>query len=269
MGIDELSFPPTLIALFILTFGLIFGSFSSVLALRIPAGKSIVTPPSSCPKCDRILAPWENFPLISYLALRGRCRGCYQPIGRIYPLMEFGTASLYVAGVYSGGITPLGLAYSGFAVITLPLVLIDLGYKRLPNVLTYSGFIWGLFAAILSAFLSSDLSEVSEPLITSLGCAIFFLLLNLISRGGMGMGDVKLAGVIGITLALAGWHHAIFGILLGFLVGGLFSLALLLSKRAAIGTAIPFGPWMLLGAWIAIILGPESAVNVLQLWSIT
>lgn len=268
MGLDVLGAQPIVVSLLIVAFGLVFGSFASVLALRIPAGLSIVTPPSACPQCHRVLPPWENFPLISYLILRGRCRGCGKPIGAFYPLMEIGTAALYVVAVYAGGITPLGLAYAGFAVITLPLVVIDVRYKRLPNVLTYAGFAWGLFAAGMSASLTGNVSDVREPLLAGLGCAAFFLLLNIVSRGGMGMGDVKLAAVIGVTLGIAGWQHAVFGILLGFIAGGVVSMALLILKRAKLGTAIPFGPYMLLGAWVAVLLGPEVAGEVLQLWSL-
>lgn len=269
MNLDILSFHPALVSLLILGYGLILGSFSSVLATRIPQGKSIVTPPSSCPSCKRTLTPWENIPIISYLVLGGKCRGCSEPIGLFYPLMELGTAALIFLAFFAGGITPLGLAYAGFAVITLPLVVIDLREKRLPNKLTYSGFVWGLGVAALSTFISSNQSDLWEPLICGISCSLFFLLLNLLSRGGMGMGDVKLAGVIGVTLSIAGWQHAVIGIFFGFLAGGIFSAVLLLIGRAKFGAAIPFGPWMLFGAWFAMILTPEITREIIGLWTIS
>jgi leader peptidase (prepilin peptidase)/N-methyltransferase len=253
----------------IVAFGLIFGSFSSVLALRIPEGKSIITPPSQCPNCHRELSPWENIPLISFLILRGRCRGCQAKIAAIYPLMEIGTAALYLLAVICGGVTPVGLAFTGFAVVTLPLFIIDWKYRRLPNILTYSTIIWSLCAGIIAALIRSDFGQLREPVLSGLGCALFFLLLNLISRGGMGMGDVKLAGVIGITLGIAGWQQAIFAIALGFLIGGIASIVLLLFRRVSFGASIPFGPSMLIGAWLAIVLGADPAHQFLQLWSVS
>lgn len=257
---------PTLIAVFVVLFGLVFGSFASVLTVRIPEGKSIVFPDSACPRCGRWLPPWENIPLLSYLVLRGRCRGCGERIGLFYPLMELGTAVLYVAAVYAGGLTPVGLAYSGFAVLTLPLVIIDLRHKRLPNVLTFSGFVWALLSAGIAAVLDGDRQVLLTSLFSGLGCAAFFLLLNIVSRGGMGLGDVKLAGVIGSTLGIVSWQLAVFGILCGFLAGGVTSVWLLLTRRAKMGSAIPFGPYMLLGAWVAILAGTEFARAVLALW---
>ena len=168
---------PTLIAVFAVLFGLVFGSFASVLTVRIPAGKSIVYPDSACPKCGRWLPPWENVPLLSYLLLRGRCRGCGERIGLFYPLMEIGTAALYVLAVYAGGLTPVGLAYSGFAVITLPLLIIDLRHRRLPNVLTLAGFSWAILCAVIAAVLAQDAAGLLTPVLSAAGCAAFFLLL--------------------------------------------------------------------------------------------
>jgi leader peptidase (prepilin peptidase)/N-methyltransferase len=257
---------PTLIAVFAVLFGLVFGSFASVLTVRIPAGKSIVYPDSACPKCGRWLPPWENVPLLSYLLLRGRCRGCGERIGLFYPLMEIGTAALYVLAVYAGGLTPVGLAYSGFAVITLPLLIIDLRHRRLPNVLTLAGFSWAILCAVIAAVLAQDAAGLLTPVLSAAGCAAFFLLLNIVSRGGMGLGDVKLAGVIGATLGMVHWQLAAFGIMCGFLAGGISSIWLLLTRRVKFGNTIPFGPYMLLGAWLAITLGSEAAISVLRLW---
>jgi leader peptidase (prepilin peptidase) / N-methyltransferase len=229
--------------------GLLVGSFLNVVALRLPAGVSFVTGPSHCMTCDSPVKPWDNIPVVSWLLLRGRCRHCSTGISARYPLVEAGTAALAAITVaVHHDDTPrlvLGLVLVAFLV---PLALIDLEHRLLPNKLTAP-------AAVLAIVLGTVLDPGGEVerLISGAAAGGFFLLAALAAPGGMGMGDVKLAGVLGLFLGAAVAPALLIALVAGVLV------SVVIVARVGAGrarkTAIPFGPFLALGGFIAMLVG--------------
>jgi len=229
--------------------GLLLGSFLNVVAHRLPRGESLVSPGSRCPHCERSIRPYDNLPVISWLMLRGRCRDCGEPISGRYPLVEAGTALLFaaVAAVHHDD-TPqfvLGLVLVAFLV---PLALIDLEERILPNRLTAPA---AVVAIVIGLALDPD-GEV-ERLIAAAAAGGFFFVAALAYSKGMGMGDVKLAAVLGLFLgsevAVAVFVALITGVLAGAIIMARLGVA---TGRK---TAVPFGPFLALGGVIALLCG--------------
>ncbi len=262
-------------------FGTLIGSFLNVVIYRVPLGKSIVSPPSACGSCGHPVRGFDNIPLVSWLVLRGKCRDCSAAISIRYPLVELAGAVLFAAVTLRfwasitqaapgpaliGSVLAL-VAFLYLGAISIALALIDLDTHRLPNVIVLPAY--GVGAVLLGAasLLAGDLDSLVRG---AAGIAIMggiYLALAVVRPGGMGMGDVKLAGVIGLFLAWLGWDVLAVGILAGFILGGLFGVALLF-RRVSTSTGIPFGPWMLAGAWIAIFWGREIAAVYLALFGL-
>jgi leader peptidase (prepilin peptidase)/N-methyltransferase len=229
--------------------GLLLGSFLNVVALRLPAGRGFVTGASRCPHCAAAVRPYDNVPLLSWLVLRGRCRSCAGPIAARYPLVEALTAVLLAAvvAVHLDG-TPqlvLGLVLVAFLV---PMALIDLDHRIIPNALTGPA---ALAAVVLGLLL--DPSGQVERLAAAALAGGFFLAAALARPGGMGMGDVKLAGVLGLFL---GAPVAV--ALLVALVSGVAVSAVIVARvgvEAGRRTAVPFGPFLALGGVTAVLAG--------------
>lgn len=154
------------------------------------------------------------------------------------------------------------------ATLTMPLVVTDIKEHRLPNSLTSAGFIAGLGVSIVLAIEKNSFSPLIHSLSIALLAGFAFLLLNLASLGGMGMGDVKLAMMLGALIAPFGWQVLVIGFLVAFVLGAIFGLILLASKRANRKTLIPFGPYLLAGAWISLFTGENNAQHIINLWSI-
>lgn len=248
---------------FIGVFGLLIGSFLNVVVWRVPQGMSTVRPPSACPSCGAGIAWYDNIPVLSYLLLRGKCRNCGAHISIRYPLVELGTGLAFAAltwAVYAGVVAEQVLPLLLFwAAISIALALIDLDHKRLPDVIVLPSYVVTAVLLVLAAVLSDD----SAPLLTASFGAVamlaLYLALALGYRGGMGWGDVKLAGVLGLVLGWFGWGAVIVGAFSAFVVGGLVGIAVMLTGRGTRKSAIPFGPFMLLGAWVGIFLGAPIA----------
>ena len=238
-------------------FGLLIGSFLNVLAYRVPLGRSVVSPPSACPSCSQAIRWKDNIPVVSWLLLRGECRDCGVPISPRYPLVEAGTGLLF-AGTYLV-IGPVWVlpAYLVFVSTTVALVLTDLDHKRIPNRILYPATVIAVVLLIPGAAAEGTLSDVPRALA---GGGIYFgilLLIALIARGGFGMGDVKLAFLLGVFLAYPSWDTLGAGIFLAFLIGGVVSLLLLITRKKGRKDAIPFGPPLMIGAWIAVVWGQQ------------
>jgi leader peptidase (prepilin peptidase) / N-methyltransferase len=229
-------------------FGAIFGSFLNVVAYRLPRHESVVLPPSHCPNCGARVRPYDNIPILSWLLLRGHCRSCSAPISPRYPLVEALTAVLCVGAVLVHQTAP-GIALSvGLIVIVIPAALIDLEHRIIPNRLT-------LLGAVLALVLGTALDPAGEPerLIAGAAAGGFLLLAALAYPAGMGMGDVKLAGVIGLFLGAAVAPAILIALFAGVLYGVLVMARV--GARAARKTAVPFGPFLALGAIVAVYLG--------------
>jgi leader peptidase (prepilin peptidase)/N-methyltransferase len=233
--------------------GLLIGSFLNVVIWRVPRGESIVSPPSACPTCGAGIRPRDNIPVVGWLVLRGRCRDCKAPISARYPLVEAGTGALFAVMAVKFGLHAELPAYLYLAAVGLALALIDIDVKRLPDVLTLPSYVVG---AVLLGVASID--EPHSLLRAVLGAGAMFGVyfgLCFAYPAGMGFGDVKLSGVLGMYTAWLGWDVWGAGLLLGFFLGGFFGIGVVLVKKGGRKTAVPFGPFMLLGALLAILFG--------------
>jgi leader peptidase (prepilin peptidase)/N-methyltransferase len=230
--------------------GAIVGSFLNVVAYRLPRHESLVTPASHCPRCGTPVKPYDNIPILSFLLLRGRCRTCAAPISPRYPLVEALTATLCIGAVlvhHSAAEIALSVTLILFVV---PAALIDLEYRIIPNRLTALGAV----AAIVIG-LALDPAGEPERLIAGAAAGGFLLLAALAYPGGMGMGDVKLAAMMGLFLGSAVAPAMLVALIAGVLVGA-FVIA---RKGAAEGrkTAVPFGPFLAFGALVGVFAGQD------------
>lgn len=236
--------------------GLLIGSFLNVVIWRVPRGESVRRPPSACPGCGRRIRARDNVPVLSWLVLRGRCRDCSAPISARYPLVEVLTAACFVAVVARFGVEHPGVwaipAFGYLAAIGVALTWIDLDTHRLPDAIVLPSYV---VAAALLALASAGAGDWGAALRGLIGGAVlfaFYFLLLVVYPAGMGFGDAKLAGVLGLYLGWLGWGALVVGAFAAFLVGGVFAIGLLIARRAGRRSGIPFGPWMVLGAAIGI-----------------
>ncbi|HEX3909530.1 MAG TPA: prepilin peptidase [Solirubrobacteraceae bacterium] len=230
--------------------GAIFGSFLNVVAYRLPRHESLLGPASHCPSCATPVKPYDNIPILSFLLLRGRCRSCSATISPRYPLVEALTG-LLCAGAVLVHDSAASIALSvGLILIVMPAALIDVEHRIIPNSLTALG-------AVLALALGLALDPGGEPqrLIAGAGAGGFLLLAALAYPGGMGMGDVKLAGVMGLFLGSAVVPAIFIALFAGALLGGV----ILVRKGVQAGrkTKVPFGPFLAFGAVLATFVGPE------------
>lgn len=239
--------------------GLLIGSFLNVVIWRVPRGESVVSPPSHCPRCEQPIAPRDNLPVLSWLLLRGRCRHCAEPISARYPAVELATGALFAATAAAIGPEPELPAFLYLASIAVALTMIDIDTKRLPNVLVLPSYLVGLAGLGVAAAIGRDGAPLLRAVLGAAAMFAFYFLLAFIYPAGMGFGDVKLAGVLGLYLGWLGWGPLLIGAFAAFLLGGVLGALLMAVGRAGRKTAIPFGPWMLAGAFVAIFAGQPLA----------
>lgn len=261
---------PTLaaiVAVFGAALGLAVGSFLNVVVHRVPAGLSVVAPASACPKCGRAIRGFDNVPLLSWLVLRGRCRDCAEPISVRYPIVEASTAVLFLvlavrfrpdagaAAAVLAGQAVLLVALLFVMAVSVALTLIDIDTHTLPNRIVLPMYPALVVLLAVSSALTGDWWALVRGLIGLVILGGVYLTLAIVAPRGMGFGDVKLAGALGLLLAYLGWGPLAVGAFGAFLLGGTFGIVLLLVGRAGRSTGIPFGPWMLLGAWAGAFFG--------------
>jgi leader peptidase (prepilin peptidase) / N-methyltransferase len=235
--------------------GLLVGSFLNVVIWRVPRGESVVSPPSHCPGCGEAVRARDNVPVLGWLLLRGRCRDCGEPISSRYPLVELATAALFALMAWRPGATWELPAFLYLAAVTVALTMIDIDVHRLPDAIVLPSYAVGALLLLLPAMAEGEWHAYLRAL---LGAAVLFgvyFVLVLVHPAGMGFGDVKLAGVLGLYLGWLGWGQLAVGGFLGFLLGGVWGVALLAAGRAGRKSAIPFGPFMLAGALLAVWFG--------------
>jgi leader peptidase (prepilin peptidase)/N-methyltransferase len=243
----------------VIVVGLVVGSFLNVVVYRIPAGLSVVSPPSACPNCGTEIKPYDNLPVASWLLLRGKCRSCLTPISARYPLVEAANAALFY-GVYRVvGLDWTVVAYLWFAAVTLALALIDFDTKRIPNRILFPGAFVGALLLGAGAVAEGELGSYGRSWITALAYFGGFLILALLVPAGFGMGDVKLAFFLGMFVGYVSWAALVVAVFGAVFIGGGVSILLLVTRRVGRKDAIPFGPSMVVGAWIAIAFGNEIA----------
>jgi len=243
------------VAAFCGLFGLLIGSFLNVVIWRVPRGESIVRPPSHCPGCDKPIAPRDNLPVISWLLLRGRCRHCGERISWRYPAVELATAALFVAVAVKFGAHADLPAYLYLAAVTIALTLIDLEHFRLPDAITLPSYPVGILLLLIPAIADSSWWPFERALIGMGALYALYEVIAFIAPKGMGGGDVKLSGVLGLFLGWLGWDELAVGAFMAFLVGGIVSIGLVLFAGAGRKTRVPFGPFMLIGTFIGIFAG--------------
>jgi leader peptidase (prepilin peptidase)/N-methyltransferase len=238
-------------------FGLAVGSFINVVAYRIPRGESVVAPRSACPLCGHPISSRDNIPVLSWLLLRGRCRNCGEPISVRYPIVEGGTALAFAGTVVVIGVGWRLPAYLFFAAVTITLTLTDLDHKRIPNRILYPSIPVALGLLAVAALGEGEWGNLGRAFGGGLAYFGVWAAVAVITRGGFGMGDVKLSFFLGLYLAYLSWRALVVGAFLAVLIGGVVSLALLVTRRKGRRDQVPFGPSLVAGAWLAVIWGGE------------
>jgi leader peptidase (prepilin peptidase)/N-methyltransferase len=230
--------------------GLIAGSFLNVVIARLPEGQSLVRPRSRCPHCGAEVRPYDNVPVLSWLMLRGRCRDCGEAISGRYPLVEMLTALLLAAVVARFGADKDALLGIALVLVLVPVTFIDLDRQIIPNALVLAGSI-----AAVAILALTDPGALPEHLIAGAAAGGFLLLAALAYPRGMGMGDVKLAGMMGLFLGASVAPAMLAAMLSGSLAGGV----IIARKGTQEGrkTKVPFGPFLALGALVGLFVGPE------------
>ncbi|MEV4706657.1 prepilin peptidase [Actinoplanes sp. NPDC049316] len=231
--------------------GLAVGSFLNVVIHRVPRGESLVRPGSHCPACGNEVRNRHNIPVLGWLLLRGRCADCKAPISARYPLVEAGTAALFVAVAARFGWSWELPAYLYLAAVAIALTAIDLDVLRLPDQIVLPSYGVALLLFLPAAIAGHSWDAALRALLAAACLYAFYRLLALVPRG-MGGGDVKLAPLLGLYLGWLGWSSVAVGAFAGFLIGGVVAAVLMLLKAAGRGSRIPFGPYMLAGAFLAV-----------------
>jgi len=240
------------ILIFIL--GLIVGSFCNVCIYRIPKNESIIYPASHCPKCRTTIKPVDNIPLLSYILLKGRCRNCGSKISIQYPVVELLTGMIYLIIYLIYGLSIQSLVYIILSSALIIIAFIDLNEQIVPDVISLPGIGVGL---ILSFFVPY-LSFINSALGVVVGGGIILIIAlvgsMIFKKEAMGGGDVKLAAMIG---AFLGWRYTIISLFLGFFLGALAGIFLILSKIKSKEDMVPFGPFIALGSLITLLWGEK------------
>ncbi len=230
-------------------FGAVIGSFLNVVAHRVPRGESLVSPGSHCPGCGAPVRPYDNIPVVSWLLLRGRCRNCGMRIAPRYPLVELATAIAFAAVVAVRGFDDDLILELPLVAALIALAAIDFDHRLLPNKIVYPLAAYGVIATLLV-----DQDDLVENLIAGAAAFAFLLAAVIAYPRGMGMGDVKLAGAMGLYLGLS----VIPALLVAFLSGSLVGVAII-AREGAAGRkkAVPFGVFLALGGIVGVLAGPE------------
>ena len=262
--------------------GLAIGSFLNVVIYRVPAGRSIVVPASACPTCGSSIRTYDNVPVVSWLVLRGKCRDCAAPISVRYPLVELGTGLFFVTvsvlfaptilaapdtrSIVSGLLVLVAFLF--LAAVSVALALIDIDVHKLPNAIVLPAYAVGAVLLSSASIVSGEYSVLLRAGIAMAALFLAYFLMAFLYPAGMGLGDVKLAGVLGLYLGWVGWGAVIVGALGAFILGGVYAFVLILGKRANRKSGIPFGPWMLVGAWLGIGIGNEAFAGYLSIFGL-
>jgi leader peptidase (prepilin peptidase)/N-methyltransferase len=232
----------------VVTFGLVIGSFLNVVIARLPERRSLWMPGSTCPGCGNAIAWHDNIPLVSFIALRGRCRACAAPIPWRYPIIEASTAVLFAAAWLTfGGDLPEFVVAVVFLAALVAITVIDLRHQIIPDAITLPGVVAGFVASLVTGRISwiDSLGGIA------LGAGLFVAVI-LLSRGGMGGGDLKFGAMLG---AFLGWQALLVALFVGVVLGGMSAVALLASGRLARKDAIPFGPFLAIGGAVTLFWG--------------
>jgi leader peptidase (prepilin peptidase)/N-methyltransferase len=242
-----------LLWVFLIALGLCLGSFLNVVIHRLPLGQSLVRPGSRCPLCNHRIAPYDNIPVLSFLLLRGRCRHCHSAISFRYPAVEIVAAACILLAVLSSLSLVGAVARALFLLSMLAITLIDLDHRIIPDEISLPGIVVGILAcpALQVPRLEGVIGAVAG------GGALLAVALGYRAvRGieGMGMGDVKLAAMVG---AFLGWKGVLLTLILGSLLGSLLGIVLMGLRKADGRTALPYGTFLAPAAALVLLVGPR------------
>jgi leader peptidase (prepilin peptidase)/N-methyltransferase len=232
--------------------GALIGSFLNVCIHRLPSGESVVFPASHCPRCGEPIRPYDNIPIVSYVLLRGRCRRCAAPISARYPVVEVLTGLAAVGTVWELGASAHALLAFAFLCALIVITFIDFDHQIIPDSVSLPGIGVGFAAALIFGDPSWRASLAGIALGGGLLWAVAEGYYRLTGREGMGGGDIKLLAMIG---AFLGWQAVLVTLMIGSLTGSLIGMVLLLAQRGDRRTAIPFGPFLAVGAAAALFWG--------------
>ncbi len=243
--------PQSTLLVVVALLGLAVGSFLNVVIYRVPRDESLVRPGSHCPHCGHPVRNRHNVPVLGWLLLRGKCADCSAPISIRYPLIEAGTATLFVAVAARFGLSWELPAYLYLAAIAVALAAIDLDVMRLPDKIVLPSY--GVAVVLLAPAVIAEHTwgAATRGLIAAVLLYVLYWILAVLPRG-MGGGDVKLAPLLGLYLGWLGWSSVAVGAFAGFLMGGVVGALLMVLKLADRKSRIPFGPYMLAGAFLAV-----------------
>lgn len=237
--------------------GLVIGSFLNVVIYRVPAGMSIVAPGSACPECNSPVSPRDNIPVVSWLILKGRCRNCHAPISVRYPIIEALTGLLFCLTALRIGASWSLPAELVFVAGLIALAAVDMERYLLPRAIVYptAGLV------ILGLLVAAGMGDHWRRLGIAVACAAvsfaFFFAINFVRPAWMGFGDVRLAGLIGLTLGWLGAWYVVVGFMAANLLGALFGIGLMAAGRATRRTALPYGVFLAGGSVLAILVGGQ------------
>jgi leader peptidase (prepilin peptidase)/N-methyltransferase len=237
--------------------GLLIGSFLNVVVWRVPRGESVVHPRSACPSCSTPIRRRDNVPVLSWLVLRGKCRDCSEPISRRYPLVEAVTGTLFALTAWHFGASWALPAFLYLVAIGVALALIDFDVYRLPDKIVLPSYAVSAGLLLVAAAGTGDWAALLRAAVGGAALYAFYFVLMLVKSKAMGFGDVKLAGILGLYLGWLGWGPLVVGAFLGFLLGGLVGGGLMAVRRVSRKSRIPFGPFMIAGAYTAVLVGTQ------------
>ncbi len=242
--------------------GLAVGSFLNVVIYRVPVGESVVSPPSKCPSCGAPIRNRHNVPVLGWLVLRGRCYDCQAPISPRYPLIEaitgivFALLTMRLIDLDQPWVIP---AYLYFAAMGIALAMIDLDHKRLPDAIVLPSYVVVAVLLTVAAIGDGNWSALARAGIGGAALFAFYFTVAFAYPAGMGFGDVKLSGILGGALAYLSWSTLAVGAFGGFLLGAVGGIAVMAIGRGGRKTAIPFGPFMIVAAFLALLVGNSVA----------
>lgn len=248
--------------LYIIVFalGAVIGSFLNVCIYRMPRDMSVIVPSSRCPSCNNPIRPWDNIPFVSYVLLRGICRHCGEKISFRYFLVEAMSAFLYVAVLWRFGPGWDAVLYAVLCSALIVITFIDLDFQIIPDRITLVGIPVGLVAGSLilpDPFMRFSALGFKSSLIGFLVGGGLFYLIAVVSKGGMGGGDIKMMAMVG---GLMGWKSVLLIMFLGSLSGSVIGIFLMLYKGKGRKSKIPFGPFLALGTVITLFFGQEILI---------
>ncbi len=235
--------------------GLVIGSFLNVVIYRVPLGKSIVSPPSACPSCGTPVAARDNIPVLSWVALGGRCRGCQARIGIRYPVVEALTAVLFALTAVRLGVSwslPAELAFVGGIIA---LASVDLERYLLPRAILYPTLILVSVGLLIAAAVTGRWTRLGIAVLCGVGAFLAFFAIHYARPAWLGFGDVRLAGLLGLALGWMGPWYLLIGLMAANLAGALFGVGLILAGKATRHTALPYGVFLGAGCVFALLVG--------------